>query len=74
MFDELTDAEIVQMKRQITEYLQSNQFGAVQAISVDSGLSMSLNPQNAWRFLEELTKVQRRRQRSGNPFIAIDLR
>jgi len=54
--------------------LQSNQFGAVQTISVDSGLSMTVNHQNAWRFLEELTKEQRRRKRSGNPFVAIDLR
>jgi Mlc titration factor MtfA (ptsG expression regulator) len=74
MFEELTNEEIVQMKRQITEFLQSNQFGAVQSISVDSGLSMTLNQQNAWRVMEELTKEQRRRRRGGNPFIAIDLR
>jgi len=74
MFAELTDEEIVLLKRQITEFLQSNQFGAVQSVSVDSGLTLSLNYQNAWRFLEDLTKEQRRRRRGSSPFVAIDLR
>ena len=72
MFDELTDAEIIDLKRQITASMQSN--FAVQTVSVDSGLTLTLNHNNAWRFLEELSKEQKRRRRGGNPFIAVDLR
>jgi len=72
MFSELTDDEIIDLKKQITASITSN--FAVQSVSVDSGLALTLNHQNAWRFLEELTKEQQRRRRGGNPFIAMDLR
>jgi len=72
MFDELTDEEIIDLKRQIAASMQSN--FAVQTVSVDSGLTLTLNHSNAWRFLEELSKEQKRRRRGGNPFIAVDLR
>ena len=72
MFSELTDDEIINLKKQITASITSN--FAVQSVSVDSGLALTLNHQNAWRFLEELTKEQHRRRRGGNPFIAMDLR
>jgi hypothetical protein len=71
MFSELTDEEIIELKKQITASIAGN--FAVRSVSVDSGLALTLDHQNAWRFLEELSKEQRRR-RSGSPFIAIDLR
>jgi len=71
MFSELTDDEIIDLKKQITASIASN--FAVRSVSVDSGLALTLDHQNAWKFLEELTKEQRRR-RCDNPFIAIDLR
>jgi hypothetical protein len=72
MFSELTDEEIVNLKKQITASIQSN--FAVRSVSVDSGLALTLDHTNAWRFLEELSKEQARRRRGGNPFVAIDLR
>ena len=74
MFSELTDEQIVTLKKQITDFLSGNNNFATQSITDESGMSLTLNHQNAWKFLEELTKEQRSRQRSSNPFIAIDLR
>jgi len=72
MFSELTDEQIVQLKKEITAFMRNNL--AVQTITDDSGQGLTLNHGNAFRFLEELTKEQRRRSRSGNRFIALDLR
>jgi len=72
MFSDLTDEEIVELKKKITAFLSSNL--AVQTVSDDSGNTLTLNQANAFKFLEELTKEQKRRKRGGNPFIAMDLR
>ena len=72
MFSELTDDEIVQLKKEITASIQSN--FAVRSVSVDSGLALTLDHDNAFRFLEELSKEQSRRRRGGSRFIAFDLR
>jgi hypothetical protein len=72
MFSDYTDEQITCMKKEITAFLRSNL--AVQTVSDDSGNTLTLNQANAFRFLEELTKEQKRRKRGGNPFIAMDLR
>ena len=72
MFDELSDDEIRQFKREVTKFLQDN-VGTQSVSSSFQGMSFTINHQNAWKTLEELTKEQNRRKRS-NPFIALDLR
>ncbi|MDR2705104.1 MAG: hypothetical protein LBC02_04925 [Planctomycetaceae bacterium] len=72
MFEELTDEQILDLKVHIREFLSGN--STVQTVTDGSGMSVTFNHQNAWKFLEELSKEQKRRKRGGNPFIALDLR
>lgn len=73
MFSELTDEEIRQFKMKVTEFLQNN-LGTSSVSSSFQGMSFTINHQNAWKTLEELTKEQSRRRRGNNPFVALDLR
>ncbi len=72
MFSEFTDEEIRQFKKEVTRFLHDN-IGTQSVSSSFQGMSFTINHQNAWKTLEELTKEQNRRKRS-NPFIALDLR
>jgi hypothetical protein len=71
MFSELTDEQILELKTQIRTFLNGHY--SFTSISID-GMSVSLSHDNAWKYLTELSKEQKRRRRGGNPFVAVDLR
>lgn len=73
MFEELTDQEILEWKKQIREFLLTNH-STLSMSNSHQGISFTLTHQNAWKILEDLTREQRRRQRRNNPFIQLDLR
>lgn len=73
MFEELTDDEIKQFKQEIRQFLRNN-LGTQSVSSSFQGITFSINHQNAWKTLEELTKEQNRRRKGNNPFVALDIR